>query len=102
MTALPDSRGVRAFLLDVEGTTTPIAFVYDVLFPYARQKLAGFLRGHAGDPEVRDALRRLRQEHRSDVEAKLAPPPWPADGEIDRAIAYHGWLKDADRKSTAL
>lgn len=99
---LPDSRGVRAFLLDVEGTTTPIAFVYDVLFPYARRGLAGFLRAHARDPEVRDALQRLRQEHRSDVEGNLVPPPWPADGEIDPALAYLGWLMDVDRKSTAL
>ena len=27
---------VRGVLLDIEGTTTPIAFVYDVLFPFAR------------------------------------------------------------------
>ena len=102
MDALPDSRGVRAFLLDVEGTTTPITFVYDVLFPYARRGLPGFLRAHAGDPEVRDALRRLRQEHRADVEGSRAPPPWPADDGIDAALGYLEWLMDADRKSTAL
>jgi enolase-phosphatase E1 len=102
VTSSPDGRGVRAFLLDVEGTTTPITFVYDVLFPYARRRLAGFLHAHAGDAEVRDALRRLRQEHRSDVEGNLAPPPWPADGDVDPAIGYLGWLMDADRKSTAL
>lgn len=28
--------GVKVVLLDIEGTTTPITFVYDVLFPYAR------------------------------------------------------------------
>jgi enolase-phosphatase E1 len=99
---LPDTHGVRAFLLDVEGTTTPIAFVYDVLFPYARRELAGFLRAHARDSEVDDAVRRLRQEHRSDVEGSLAPPPWPAEDEIGPALAYLEWLMDADRKSTAL
>jgi enolase-phosphatase E1 len=31
--------GVRAVLLDIEGTTTPMAFVHDVLFPYARARL---------------------------------------------------------------
>lgn len=35
-----------AVLLDVEGTTTSISFVYDVLFPYARKHMAAFL----GDP----------------------------------------------------
>ena len=34
------ARGVRAVLLDIEGTTTPIAFVHDVLFPFARAHLA--------------------------------------------------------------
>ena len=29
--------GVRGVLLDVEGTTSSVAFVYDVLFPYARR-----------------------------------------------------------------
>jgi enolase-phosphatase E1 len=36
--------GVRVVLMDVEGTTTPISFVYDVLFPYARGHLRAFLR----------------------------------------------------------
>jgi len=30
-------------LLDIEGTTTPIAFVTDTLFPYARARLVSFL-----------------------------------------------------------
>jgi enolase-phosphatase E1 len=99
---MPDSRGVRAFLLDIEGTTTPIAFVYEVLFPYARRGLPGFLRAHAGDPEVRDALRHLREEHEADVEARRAPPPWPPDAGADGALAYLEWLMEADRKSTGL
>jgi enolase-phosphatase E1 len=32
-------RGIRAVLLDIEGTTTPMAFVHEVLFPYARRFL---------------------------------------------------------------
>jgi len=38
-------------LLDIEGTTTPIAFVTDTLFPYARARLAAFLarEGRAGE-----------------------------------------------------
>jgi enolase-phosphatase E1 len=97
--APPDTHGVRAFLLDIEGTTTPIAFVYDILFPYARRELAAFLRAQAGSPDVRAAVRRLRDEHRAESEA--APPPWTAS-EIDSALAYLQWLMDADRKSTAL
>ncbi len=35
--------GIRAVLLDIEGTTTPIAFVHDVLFPYARRHLRRYV-----------------------------------------------------------
>lgn len=37
---------MRALVLDVEGTTTPITFVYDTLFPYARKRLKGFVESH--------------------------------------------------------
>lgn len=46
----------RAILLDVEGTTTSVAFVHDVLFPYARARLEAFVRAHVGDPEVRAVM----------------------------------------------
>ena len=38
--------GIRAVVTDIEGTTSSLAFVKDVLFPYARQALPGFVRGH--------------------------------------------------------
>ncbi len=43
-------------LTDIEGTTTPLAFVHEVLFPYARARLPGFCASHAGAP-VMDAVR---------------------------------------------
>ncbi len=43
---------IRAVLLDIEGTTSPIAFVRDVLFPYARAHLPALLASRADDPEV--------------------------------------------------
>ena len=42
----------RGLLLDVEGTTTSISFVYDRLFPYARSNLRAFLANYGTDPEV--------------------------------------------------
>ncbi|MGO9816865.1 MAG: acireductone synthase [Acidocella sp.] len=42
-----------AILTDIEGTTTPIAFVHRVLFPYARARMAEFVAsGHAALAEV--------------------------------------------------
>jgi enolase-phosphatase E1 len=86
---------VRGILLDIEGTTTPIAFVYDVLFPFAR--------AHAQEHLDAEAQRALKLEHDSDVAKGLKPPSWAdgADG-ADGALAYVHWLMDQDRKSTAL
>lgn len=43
---------MRALILDIEGTTTSISFVYDALFPFARRELPAFLQTHWGEPEV--------------------------------------------------
>ena len=42
----------RAVLLDIEGTTCPVPFVSQVLFPYARERLDGFLRAGAHEPAL--------------------------------------------------
>ena len=40
-------------LTDIEGTTSGISFIKDVLFPYARRELPRFVREHRDEPEVR-------------------------------------------------
>ena len=47
-----DGRGI---LLDVEGTTSSISFVYDVLFEHAKRNVAAFLATRAAEPQVRAA-----------------------------------------------
>ena len=54
--------GGRGILLDVEGTTSSISFVYDVLFPFARRHVGDFLTRRAGDPAVRAVAARLEAE----------------------------------------
>jgi enolase-phosphatase E1 len=97
------SRGVDLILLDIEGTTTPIAFVQEVLFPYARTRLASWLRVHAASSEGREVIEGLRREHAAERGPDL-PPPWPADqaAAVDRAVAQALWLMDRDQKSPAL
>jgi len=46
----------QAILTDIEGTTSSIAFVHDVLFPYALRALPGFVRHNVGDAAVRHWL----------------------------------------------
>jgi enolase-phosphatase E1 len=87
---------VRAILLDIEGTTTPIAFVSDVLFPYARAHFREYL--HA----ARDAglIDLLKQEWRDD--AARGGAPTFSERSVDDLAAYVEWLMDRDRKSTGL
>ena len=43
---------IRYILMDIEGTTTSIAFVQQILFPYAKNHLASYLRQHRKDPDL--------------------------------------------------
>ena len=53
------ARGVDAVVLDIEGTTTPISFVHDVLFRFARQHLESYLRDERNSPALRDLASRV-------------------------------------------
>ena len=81
------NRAVRpaAIITDIEGTTTPIAFVHRVLFPYARERLAAFIDANGNDPQVVETLRQT---------AELSDGQPPID-------ALRGWM-DADAKVTPL
>ena len=99
------SRKVRGVLLDIEGTVTPIAFVHEVLFPYARAHLRDYLTAHYQSDEVLADIAELRAEHCVDVEQNLNPPALqskPTDAEINSMVSYVNWLIDRDRKSTGL
>ncbi len=96
---------IRAILLDIEGTTTPIAFVHEILFSYARHQVEKYLQEHLSSEEVAADLWRLRDEHALDIKQNLQPPALvsePKDGGIDSMVAYVNWLIDQDRKSTGL
>jgi len=118
---------IQAIVLDIEGTTTPIGFVYDVLFPFARAHLREYL-DEANGEELREPIGRLRAEWSADVAQGNCPPQWPSVNETTGprpqgsgpssqtpalspqpsalsprgAQAYVEWLMDRDRKSPGL
>ncbi len=53
---------IRAIVTDIEGTTSDIRFVHNVLFPYARERLAGFVTAQQHAEPVKTILDNLRRE----------------------------------------
>lgn len=81
---------IRAIVTDIEGTTSSIDFVREVLFPYARKRLPAFVETHGDKPDV------LHWLHEAAREAGLVEA---TRQEIIELLL--GWI-DQDRKSTAL
>lgn len=79
----------KAILTDIEGTTTSLSFVHDVLFPYAREHLTEFIRQHQHEPEVKELLDELREQQQRYLN----------DGQIIDLLGY--WMEE-DRKETVL
>jgi enolase-phosphatase E1 len=77
-------------LLDIEGTVSPIAFVRQILFPYASKALPAFVAAHADDVQVREWLQTAAQD---------MPAAEPDDADIVRQLQQ--WIAE-DRKHTAL
>jgi enolase-phosphatase E1 len=94
-----------ALLLDIEGTTTPIDFVYQVLFPYARARVKDFLANRLSNEAVRQVVAALHEENRLDIGRGLDAPRLsdrPDQSEMESVVAYVHWLMGQDRKSTPL
>jgi len=103
--SLIDESQIRVILLDIEGTTTPIEFVYQTLFPYAGRKLESFLREHAQDPDIQSLIQGLRAQHDLDERNGLEPPGWldnSEEAQLRTSVAYGQWLIARDSKCTPL
>lgn len=80
---------IRAIVTDIEGTTSSLSFVKDVLFPYARQRIGGFVHTHADEPAVRAQL---------DAVSAEAGRALTDDQVVEQLVR---WI-DEDRKATPL
>ncbi len=76
-------------LTDIEGTTSSISFVKNVLFPYARKALPAFVAAHGQEPQVRRWLDAVAVEIGGACQDSLI------------VETLQGWI-DQDRKHTAL
>lgn len=90
---------MKAILLDIEGTTTPIDFVHKTLFPFARERMLEFVRDNFG--RIQDEIASLHAEHARDRTNGETPPPYD-ETSAESVTEYLHYLIDQDRKSTAL
>lgn len=93
---MPLPPGVQAVLTDIEGTTTSISFVYDVLFPYAAARLEEYCSKPDPGPELAEALSRLRSEYEDEIRQGASVPAF------GNGAPYARHLMSLDRKSTGL
>lgn len=80
---------IRAIVTDIEGTTSSISFVHDILFPYARSHLRDYVLTHAGKSEVAAQLDAVREISDSTLDT---------EGVIQQLLQ---WI-DEDKKLTPL
>ncbi len=95
------SHHAEVILLDIEGTTTPVDYVFGVLFPFVSDRVTDFLANYSQDTEVQQDLQWLRQEYENDTAQGLSVPEWRGT-EATAAVPYIHHLIAIDRKSTAL
>ncbi|XP_074600201.1 enolase-phosphatase E1-like [Brevipalpus obovatus] len=100
-------RKPKAIILDIEGTTTSVRFVAEVLFPYIRTHLKKFLNERWGQPELMLTIDRLRMQARIDHEKGVRVPSVlddRADQELIKrsVIANVLWQMDEKKNNAAL
>ncbi|PRY64215.1 enolase-phosphatase E1 [Vreelandella songnenensis] len=81
---------IRAVVTDIEGTTTDIRFVHDVLFPYAHDQLPEYVNTHSAQPDVAEQIDAVRRE--------LGDP----DASLDSVIETLLYWIETDQKKTSL
>lgn len=94
---------IRAILLDIEGTTTPIDFVFKTLFPFAAEHAQEFLHEHSSDPDTKALVAELRTTWSG--AASSGAPVWiesTPQEKVASAAGYVRWLIARDSKITPL
>lgn len=110
---MPHFTGISHLLLDIEGTTCPVTFVADTLFPYAATHLAGFLQEQGNNPAVQRLVLEAETAWQSDADPEARAlreqtqsPSGDSAGAKRRLTAqvsaYLQLLIRQDRKLTAL
>ncbi|CAO2144130.1 unnamed protein product [Urochloa humidicola] len=102
------AKPLKCVVLDIKGTTTPISFVTDVMFPYARDNVRKHLISTFYSEETKEDIKLLRIQIEDDLRnGTLGAVPVPPDEAgkeevIDSLVANVESMIEADRKITSL
>lgn len=102
---------IKHNLLDIEGTTAPIAFVHEILFPYAKERIHTFLKNyHFSEEKWKEILGEYQKDVSANdpslmqklaldpAKAKLSPNEMPKELPKDLLSFYFEFLIEKDRK----
>jgi enolase-phosphatase E1 len=95
-------QGIKAVVLDIEGTTCPVDFVTGTLFPYARAALPQYLEHQGNTAELSDVMAAIWQEWSQEAHPSAPSLPPPEARNPAASVNYLQWLIEQDRKSTPL
>lgn len=100
---------IRHVVLDIEGTTCPVNFVSEVLFPYASRKLLTFLISHQAEEPIQKLLHEVEEVLQQDpapfaVALRTGATSTDQQGAhgVQTLCSYLDWLIRTDRKITPL
>jgi methylthioribulose 1-phosphate dehydratase/enolase-phosphatase E1 len=125
---VPPRLNFKFLIVDIEGTTTPLSFVRDILFPYARQHVANFLQENYKRKEILEVYLELTKEMladersnvgnvpvisgealavltREDLSSELFSAILDSDDSVvvaEAVLKYISWNMDGDRKVSSL
>jgi enolase-phosphatase E1 len=89
-------------VLDIEGTVTPVAFVHDILFPYAQRELSSFLAAQKSTSTVLHIIEQVARDAGAPSFADWCLHTWPSDSAIEWLVeVLHSWMAH-DVKHTGL
>ncbi len=92
----------RLLLIDIEGTTSNISFVHEVLFAYARREAAAFLAANSETPRVQAVLEQMAADIGAADFASWCPHPAGSPEANAWVVAHVNRLMDVDAKQTGL
>jgi len=92
----------KLILLDVEGTVSPLTFVHDVLFPFARQHVAEFLSINADAAPIQNVLDQMARDEGKDDFTKWCPYQPPSAQATKWVVNEVNRLMDIDAKKPGL